>query len=187
MAFCDCPVGIEAQDIAVRFRPQWDNNSWIRALIYCLPILLPKKPLMPAIFPTYLTPKTSIQSSFDSVMNTILVIYLFFPQFCMWSRSVYASQVVPHVSSLQRISSIAHPSINMLLWPIQVFSSYSLQKEEVSSVKRVVHSPLFWMLYVLLFLRNQGPRLQGSLSMGSRGSPEKLSPIELSLFVLRSI
>jgi hypothetical protein len=59
----------------------WDNNTRVRTLIYCLLILLPKQALVPAIFPTYRPPKHPPDLSLVARVNVILVVYLFLPNF----------------------------------------------------------------------------------------------------------
>jgi hypothetical protein len=67
-----------------------DNNSTIRAFIYCLLVLPLKEASIPAILPTYLTPKHLSNLLLIAVLYTILIIDFFLPNFtCHLNLYIY--------------------------------------------------------------------------------------------------
>jgi hypothetical protein len=105
----------------------WDNNARVRTLIYCLPILLPKQALMPAIFPTYRPPKHPPDLSLVARVNAILIVYLFLPNFPYIQVRICLPGYV-HVSSLQRI--LSHCSSVQSLYSLAQSSLFCLFSSE---------------------------------------------------------
>jgi hypothetical protein len=92
-----------------------DNNSSIRAFIYCLLILLPKQSSVPSILPTYRPPKHPSNLPLVVMLYTILIIDFFFPNFACYLGLCMFSRLCPRLITPKDL-------ILLLIYPANMFS-----------------------------------------------------------------
>jgi len=96
---------------------KWNNNSWIRAFIYSLPVFLLKEIFMPAIFPTYRPPKHRPDLPLITRSNVVLVVYLFSPNFPRYPDPPVPARLYPSLITPQNLIPLLVRPVLMLFGP----------------------------------------------------------------------
>jgi hypothetical protein len=92
-----------------------DNNTRVRALIYCLPVLLLKQTSMPAILSTYQPLKHLSNLPLVAVLHTILIIDFFLPNFACNPNPCMSSRLCPRLVTPKDLIPLFICLINVFL------------------------------------------------------------------------
>jgi hypothetical protein len=115
MSLCIVLLKLKLRILCKDFIYYGDNNSTIRAFIYCLLVLLPKEALMPAILPTYLTPKHLSNLLLIAVLYTILIIDFFLPNFACHPNPYMCPRLYPRLITPEDLIPLLIGPTNMFL------------------------------------------------------------------------
>jgi hypothetical protein len=119
MPFCVVLLKGKLRVLSYNLVYNWDNNARIRAFIYCLLVLLPKEPLMPAVFPTYRPPKHLSNLPLVAVLYVVLVVNLLSPNYPCNPDLCVSPRLCPRLVTLEDLIPLFVRPIDVLFSPFK--------------------------------------------------------------------
>jgi hypothetical protein len=117
--FCIVLLELKLRILLYDLVDEGDNNARVRALIYCLPVLLPKEPLMPAVFPTNTPLKLPSNLPLIPCLYIVLVVEFVWPDFACNIELCVSARLCPCLVTPKDLIPLLVRPINVFLCPLK--------------------------------------------------------------------